>query len=191
MQEATANSKESKALWWVTLLCPIAVGCLVLVGAAIGWRNVSVGPGIPGYITKPCGELLLHCLYFWLGICGALYMPYTEDEKGMPMYVWGGVQLGIAWFLGFAAADLARLGDGVGMGVVFFAPVLTLPSFLLALIFPIALRRKKTPYTCLVARSICLAILLGIMGTLAVRYCRAEYRMWKQKENNPPVCCRY
>ena len=190
MQEALSKSKEAKALCWVTWLCPIAVGCLPLLGYGIqSMRCVPFGP--PGYMIKPCGDLLLHCLSFWLGICGALYMPYTREEMRMPMFVWIGVQLGVAWFLGFVAADLAQLGDGIGMGVFLLAPVLTLPSCLLSLIFPLALCRKRTPRSCLVSRSICLAILLGIMGTVVFRYCRASSHWRKYQESNPPVQYHY
>ena len=72
------------------------------------------------------------------------------------------------------------------MGVVFLAPLITLPSFLVGLVAYFALRGEVGDRFCLRARSLCLVILLGIMGTMIWKYGHGVYNEWAER-NNPPA----
>lgn len=177
MERPPCSCGEAKALKWVTLACPVALVGVLLVGISVHSRW-SVVPLVQ-VETHSCGRLLQYCLYFLFGICGFLYM--TGDKSGLfhRIVLWGSIQVGPAWFLGFMAANLSRMNDGTGLGFVLFAPVLTLPSFLLALVLSYGLRGEFGMRSCLVARSLCLVVLLGIMGTLVGQYCCAESKAWQ------------
>ena len=73
------------------------------------------------------------------------------------------------------------------MGVVFLAPLITLPSFLVGLVAYFALRNEVGDRFCLRARSLCLVILLGIMGTMVWKYGHGVYNEWAERNNTPAV----
>ena len=76
------------------------------------------------------------------------------------------------------------------MGVVFLAPLITLPSFLVGLVAYFALRNVVGDRFCLRARSLCLLILLGIMGAMVWKYSYGVYCEWAER-NSPPAVQRY
>ena len=190
MEEVPENTAvNQKALRWVTILCPCAMVGVWLVGNAIYllWLYVL---DHRSFVVKPCGEIMLNCLYFGFGLCSALYLPGDRKYGGLRLGSWFVLQVGGAWFFAFTAATLARLNDGVGMGVVFLAPLITLPSFLVGLVAYFALRNEVGDRFCLRARSLCLVILLGIMGTMVWKYGHGVYNEWAER-NNPPAVQRY
>ena len=119
-------------------------------------------------------------------MCSVLYLPGDKENAIHRIVLWFALQVGGAWFFAFNAATLACLNDGVGMGVVFFAPLITLPSFLAGLVAYFALRNEVDDRFCLRARSLCLVILLGIMGKMVWKYGHGVYNEWAER-NNPPA----
>ena len=85
MEEVPENTTvNQKALRWVTILCPCAMVGVWLVGVGIWalWLDVLDHSTM---VVKPCGEIMLNCLYFGFGLCSALYLP---GDKKMVVTVW-------------------------------------------------------------------------------------------------------
>ena len=187
MEEVPENTAvNQKALRWVTILCPCAMVGVWLVGVAIYqlWLYVLHHSH---FVVKPCGEIMLNCLYFGFGLCSALFLPGDKENAIHRMGAWFTLQVGGAWVFAMTAGTLARLNDGVGIGVVFLAPLITLPSFLVGLVAYYALRGEVGDRFCLRARSLCLLILLGIMGTMVWKYGHGVYNEWAERNNSPAV----
>ena len=190
MEEVPENTTvNQKALRWVTILCPCAMVGVWLVGVAIHllWIELRI---VSTMVVKPCGEIMLNCLYFGFGLCSALYLPGDKKNARHRLGAWFALQVGGACVFAMTAGTLARLNDGVGLGVVFLAPLITLPSFLVGLVAYFALRNEVGDRFCLRARSLCLLILLGIMGTMVWKFSYGTYREWTER-NNPPAVQRY
>lgn len=190
MQEVPGNTEvNQKALRWVTILCPCAMVGVWLVGVAIHllWIELRI---VSTMVVKPCGEIMLNCLYFGFGLCSALYLPGDKKNGRHRLGAWFTLQVVGAWFFAMTAATLARLNDGVGIGVVVLAPLVTLPSFLVGLVAYFALRGEVGDRFCLRARCLCLLILLGIMGAMVWKYSYGVYCEWTER-NNPPAVQRY
>ena len=190
MEEVPENTAvNQKALRWVTILCPCAMVGVWLVGVGIWalWLDVLDHSTM---VVKPCGEIMLNCLYFGFGLCSALYLPGDKKNGRHRLGAWFTLQVGGAWVFAMTAATLAHLNDGVGIGVVILAPLITLPSFLVGLVAYFALRGEVGDRFCLRARCLCLLILLGIMGTMAWKYGYGVYCEWAER-NSPPAVQRY
>lgn len=142
------------------------------------------------FVVKPCGEIMLNCLYFGFGLCSVMYLPGDKENAIHRIVFWFALQVGGAWVFAMTAATLARLNDGVGIGVVFLAPLITLPSFLVGLVAYFALRGEVGDRFCLRARCLCLLILLSIMGAMVWKYSYGVYCEWTER-NSPPAVRRY
>lgn len=190
MEEVPENTTvNQKALRWVTILCPCAMVGVWLVGVGI-WALWSDVLDHSTMVVKPCGEIMLNCLYFGFGLCSALYLPGDKKNGRHRLGAWFTLQVVGAWVFAMTAATLAHLNDGMGIGVVFLAPLITLPSFLVGLVAYFALRGEVGDRFCLRARSLCLLILLGIMGAMVWKYSYGVYCEWTER-NNPPAVQRY
>ena len=174
------DEEQCVSLKWVTRACVMALVGVLLTAVAIYAHEMNAR--FVNLDTAACGRTLLWCQYVLFGICAALFLPGDMAGLWPRIGIWAAIQVGSAWYLAFIAAVMSSMNDGIGMLVVWFAPVYTLPSFLLALIPAFALRRAVSIRGCLVARSLCLVILLSITSSLICSYCNAIRRYWRAEQ---------
>lgn len=123
-----------------------------------------------------CGRVFLYSMYYFLGIAGMFYMiDCNREARRLRSFVWGWLQLGGAYALAFPTVYLCLpfLSDGGGMAALVLAPVLTLPSYLIAWGMAFCVGNVSEGYTRF-ARWLCIIILLGIGILSTALYVRAE-----------------
>ena len=123
-----------------------------------------------------CGRVFLYSMYYFLGIAGMFYMiDCNREARRLRSFVWGWLQLGGAYVLAFPTVYLCLpfLSDGGGMATFILAPVLTLPSYLIAwgMAFCVG---NVSEGSARLARWLCIIILLGIGILATALYVRAE-----------------
>ena len=90
-------------------------------------------------------RLLGYFLKFFI-ICGAgiggifFMLSNNKDARIMRIFGWGFLQLFGSWFAALGAATMTHMNDGEGMAFVLFAPLCTLPSYLIALVISLCNR---------------------------------------------------
>ena len=123
-----------------------------------------------------CGRVFLYSMYYFLGIAGMFYMiDCNREARWLRAFVWGWLQLGGAYVLAFPTVYLCLpfLSDGGGMAALVLAPVLTLPSYLIAWGMAFCVGNVSEGYARF-ARWLCIIILLGIGILATALYVRAE-----------------
>lgn len=80
-----------------------------------------------------CGKSMLNFIWWGAGLAGWFFIrPADSASLGFRACIWGICQFASAWVLAYPAAFLGRMNDGLGIGLILFAPLVTLPSFVLA-----------------------------------------------------------
>lgn len=90
-----------------------------------------------GFIIRSnlCGRSMLHFIWWGAGLAGWFFIRSTDSASCVARaYIWGVCQFSSAWGLAYPAAFLGRMNDGFGIMLILFAPLVTLPSFVVACI---------------------------------------------------------
>lgn len=89
--------------------------------------------GYTQFRVHACGNCMLHFIMWGAGLAGWLFICTTNAKSRLPRAcVWGMLQFIAAWVLAAPAAHLSQINDGLGIGLILFAPLATLPSFVVA-----------------------------------------------------------
>ena len=170
------DSDTAKATWLCRLdwLCPLLLATVPMLACSL---LLLLSPDISWRETESFGRTLLNSLYYYIGAAGMFYMVNPgRSEQWARILIWGIIQLGGAWFISVPGASFCpSLGaDGWGMAIAWFGPLLTLPSFLVAVLFALILSRKSNLNRVLCCRIISALILTGIIATVLCRCTSAE-----------------
>lgn len=89
--------------------------------------------GYTQFRVHACGNCMLHFIMWGAGLAGWLFICTTNAKSRLPRAcVWGMLQFIAAWVLAYPAARLSQINDGLGIALILFAPLATLPSFVVA-----------------------------------------------------------
>ena len=179
------ESKEEKRLRLLNRACVALLGLVYLTAQFLLCRYNGVFHELSTSInTTPCGRVLFDSMRVLLGFAGFFYISsHNKEERSEHLLIWGAAQILGVWMMAYPTASFYRpLGDGLGMALIFFAPLVTLPSYLAAYVMACYIIRQSCLRGTLICRWLCIAILLGIIIFSTSLFAYAEYEARIEKE---------
>lgn len=136
-----------------------------------------------GYIIRSnlCGRSMQHFIWWGAGLAGWFFIRSTDSASCVARaYIWGICQFSSAWGLAYPAASLGRMNDGFGIMFILFAPLVTLPSFVVACI--LGKSRSGSQSSHLRSRLLSCLVILAYIITALSSFLYEENR----ERRNPP-----
>lgn len=179
------ESKEEKRLRLLSLACVALLGLVYLTAQLLRLRMNCIFQELTTSVnTIPCGRVMYDSLRVLLGFAGFFYISsHNKEERSEHLLIWGLAQILGVWVLAYPTASFYRpLGDGLGIALIIFAPVVTLPSYLAAYVMACYVTPQRSLRGTLICRWFCIAILLGIIIICTSLFAYAEYEARIEKK---------